>query len=1022
MIPRRCVILIATFVALIGATVALIASLDYRDYMLRGYIDATHSPDLPFRIPRFGVNADLTHYDPDELAYHLELMQQIEVQWVRQVFHWDEADSHWDEWDMLVKAIAQTPGLELVAVLMALTSESPGNLDDFAQFSASFARRYGDYIDAYQIWDEPNIASGWGNQQPNPTHYTALLQATSNAIRQNDPGATIIAAALAPTTEDNRNNMSDFTFLDAILRVGAAEYVDVFAAKPYGFDTSPSDREVAVDHLNFSRIVGLREILEEHGEGEQALWASNWGWNALPDGWKGTDSIWGEVSTEQQTGYTLDALSRSEREWPWLGGLILQQWQPNAAEDDPQWGFALVDQNDQPTALWHALNSYDHPQAATNGLFPAQNPHTEFGGIWSFGDQGADIGWIEDSRFAFAFDGTDVALLLRQGDYVSHLYATIDGKPANKLPTDVSGLAYINLRSGDLQPQLGLVSVARKLEDEQHTLDVVADELIPNELRNRWPLVGFAVSSGDLATPYTRQIQIAGLATTITGFAFILAAINADWRPLNRAVSGLINAIDTGGQFLLAIAASLGLILSMFLTWKDGPITLFKRDVINLGLSMLTAGVVYVQQPAIILTLIAFLILFVLIYYRLETGLILILFWSPFFLRPIELYQFAFPVAEVLLWITFGAWLLKSLAQLGQPSVQDQLRRHLRMIDLGMIAFVVLGVISLSWTVKPSLATTELRTLIVQPTLFYLMLRTMQPNILRQLMWAIVSAGFAVASIGLYEWLTGEGIVTAEDGVQRLASVYGSPNNAALLLGRAIPFALALVLVQRDALMVIALTTMTVAIVLTQSAGALFLGVPVSVVLVLLFVLRRRAWLPIGSLIILGTIGLLIALQSPRFSRMTSLTDGTNFYRIRVWQSSANLLSDHPLTGVGLDQFLYYFRDQYIMPDAWEEPDLSHPHNFILDFWVRLGILGVIWWLFIQWHFWKTNWQHYRTSRDLPLVVGIMGCMANLLAHGLVDNTIFVLDLAYIFVFLLAATSMIENTGAVDMEVSPYES
>ncbi len=86
-----------------------------------------------------------------------------------------------------------------------------------------------------------------------------------------------------------------------------------------------------------------------------ALWASNWGWNSLPDDWSGETSIWGSVDAGTRVTYTLEALDRAEREWPWLGGMILQQWQPDAPPDDPQWGFALIDTNGQPTALWQAL-------------------------------------------------------------------------------------------------------------------------------------------------------------------------------------------------------------------------------------------------------------------------------------------------------------------------------------------------------------------------------------------------------------------------------------------------------------------------------------------------------------------------------------------------------------------------------------------------------------------------------------------------------------------------------------------
>ena len=78
------------------------------------------------------------------------------------------------------------------------------------------------------------------------------------------------------------------------------------------------------------------------------------------------------------------------------------------------------------------------------------------------------------------------------------------------------------------------------------------------------------------------------------------------------------------------------------------------------------------------------------------------------------------------------------------------------------------------------------------------------------------------------------------------------------------------------------------------------------------------------------------------------------------------MLRDHPLLGVGLDNFLYEY-PKYILPEAWREPNLSHPHNIVLDFWVRLGIGGVfiLFWLLAA--FYKQAWSVFKRSGDLYL-------------------------------------------------------
>src|SRR5690606_30651696 len=189
----------------------------------------------------------------------------------------------------------------------------------------------------------------------------------------------------------------------------------------------------------------------------------------------------------------------------------------------------LIDQNDTPTPLYEALAARPQQSHAVNGLYFPANPFTRYSGVWTFGELGADIGWVQDSQLEFDFVGRDVALLLREDNYVAFLYPTIDGQPANATPRDASGNAFINLKSNSESPELRLVPVARELADGTHTLRIVADRGW-----DRWAFAGFAVSSGDLSAPYNRQIGVALFAAVVAGLAAIVTAIQIDWRPLLR--------------------------------------------------------------------------------------------------------------------------------------------------------------------------------------------------------------------------------------------------------------------------------------------------------------------------------------------------------------------------------------------------------------------------------------------------------------------------------------------------------
>ena len=1040
---RNIVIFIITVFIFSGSVITVLATIADRNYQLRGYVDPTQNSNLPFRVPRLGVNADLTQYSEEELAFHLDLMQQANINWVRQEFRWDEIEPQqgefdWQNWDRIIDAVNGFDGIQLIAVLInspewarhpngETETSPPADNTHFEDFVAEFTTRYAENINYYQIWDEPNLAVGWGELSPNTIQYGALLQTAYTTIHSNDAQATVITAGIAPTAETTTLTINDFEFLEQLYAHDLDDYFDAVAGKPYGYNFPPSDRRVQNDVLNFSRVIRLREIMVENGDGRKALWASHWGWNSLPDDWSEESSVWGQVNANQQIQYTNAALDRIEREWAWIGGAILHHWQPTANTNDPIWGFAILNSDNQPSPLWQSLADRPNATHATNGLFAPQNPYTDYEGIWTFGDLGADIGWVEDSRLTFNFNGQDIALLLRQDDYVANLYPTIDSQPANNLPQDNAGNSYIVLTSDSLQPEISLVNISNNLDDTTHQLSIVADELIPDDSQDRWALVGFAVGSGNLEEPYNRQISIAWFTAIVAGISMVVASNQINWTPARQRLLTAVHPLSKISQMGLSGVASLILMLGLLLTWGDSTPQIFRRESIQFGVAIFTAGLIYLN-PTLILNVISALILFVIIFNRIEIGLSLTIFWAPFFLFPIELYRFAFPMVEVLLAITFGAWLLKSSIAISKwvKSPTHPITFKLMQMDYFVIGWVCIGCLSILRAERTGVAITELRTLIIQPSLFYLMIRStpLTQKQINQLVLTLVLAGFAVASISLLQFVRGETIITAEDGARRLAGVYGSPNNLGLFLGRCIPFVVAFLLINANARRRLAtlliLIIMGIVALLSQSVGALFIGIPASIIAVVMLRYRQKAIIPLMILGVIGVIGVVILLQQPRFARVLTFTEGTNFYRLRVWESSFQIIEDHPLTGIGLDQFLYEYRGHYIIPDAWEEPNLSHPHNVILDFWIRLGLLGVLVFLGMQAIFWRSTFTFYQKLHSsnslipLAIVIGLMGNMVNLLAHGLVDNSVYVIDLAYVFAFILALSTRLTNISAID--------
>ena len=694
-------------------------------------------------------------------------------------------------------------------------------------------------------------------------------------------------------------------------------------------------------------------------------------------------------------------------------------------------GFALLDAEGQATPLLTALENRPVPAAAGNGLHPVTSPWADYSGLWTFGKAGADFGWINDSELRFNFVGEEIALLVREGDYVAWLYTTVDGEPANALPRNTDGRAYLNLTSATRQPHVRLVTLARDLSPGPHRLEIVVKELVPDELEARWALAGIAVSNGDPAEAWNRQILAGGIASLIALVALIATARGLPGYAAMNSLELRLTFLHSGLQPVLAVLASLLLMLGMLLTWGDALPAFFRRESLHPLLALLTAGLVLLQ-PGPLLILLALLLLFVLIYNRPALGLMLTLLWAPFYLFPLQLFQYAFPLAEVLVLLTALAWATRQLVQWARqykdhvestaPQIQQQ--RRLQGLDLVLLAWVFLGVLALSWSEQRGSALTELRVLFIEPALFYLVFRHEARSLRTRIMLtdALLTAGLLVALIGLWMFFRGEGVITAEGGARRLVSVYGSPNNAALFLGRCLPFALAWALPGthgiRRWLALVLVVLLLLALALTQSAGALFLGLPLSLAAMLLLAWRRRALLPLLGLAAAGALGIAIApVISPRFARLLDLGSGTIHVRLQLWQSSLAMLRDDPLRGLGLDQFLYAYRNTWILPDAWREPNLSHPHNILLDFWLRLGLAGPLLLTALLLTFWRSVLRAFRSASShgsRVLLAGSMGSMVSLIAHGLVDNSVFVHDLVYIFVLLAGLVA-----NAAEEEKSP---
>jgi O-antigen ligase len=489
------------------------------------------------------------------------------------------------------------------------------------------------------------------------------------------------------------------------------------------------------------------------------------------------------------------------------------------------------------------------------------------------------------------------------------------------------------------------------------------------------------------------------------------------------AASILHERLGDAIHFVLVVATAAVFYASTWLTWGQQISAAFRRwDEGTSIAAMLGLTAVFYFSPWLVVTILSGLALFLLILLRLDVGLALVALVIPFYLLPRAIWDRVFSLAEIVVIMCLISWLFQNLAKVraivgrtpSQGSVISAVSRRLSAVEWATFAFVAVAVASLFVAEYLKYALREFRGIVLEPALFYLMLRTTARD--NRTLWRVVDAlmlaGAIVAIVGLVQFAFNLDLIAAEEGQHRLRSVYGSPNNVGLFLGRVLPVMVAVSLWGRGRrrwLYGLSAVPVTLAIVLSFSKGALLLGLPAALLVMGALVGGRWLWATLATLVA-GGIAAIPILRTPRFQSLLDLTSGTSFFRINVWKSALLMIRDHPILGVGLDNFLYQYRGRYMLPEAWAEPNLSHPHSIVLDYAARMGLVGLAAGIWLQIAFWREALPLRKLQDPLnrALAIGLMGAMADFLAHGLVDASYFVADLSYVFFITLAAVQVMQ--------------
>lgn len=347
--------------------------------------EPTRPPNQLFNSPEYGIHLSQWWHVDDVLPRDLELVQEMGFGWVKQAFAWRDIEGNakgefdWYRPDRIVEQ-ANAANLNLLIRIdhqplwsvQALVdkpitqNQPPADYQDFGDFCFELAKRYKGRIQAYQVWNEPNLSREWGEQSPNPAEYTELLRVCFQGIKTADPEAIVVSAGLAPTGTEPPVAMPDDAFLQGMYDAGAADYFDALGLNAPGYKAPPElppeaglNQEWGGHRWNvFRHVEDMRDIMVANGDADKQVVILETGWILQQE--LHPSYTWHGVTEEQQAEYLVGAYQFARENWrPWIGPIFTiymadATWTP---EEHEQYWWSIVLPDGTPRSAYLALKA-----------------------------------------------------------------------------------------------------------------------------------------------------------------------------------------------------------------------------------------------------------------------------------------------------------------------------------------------------------------------------------------------------------------------------------------------------------------------------------------------------------------------------------------------------------------------------------------------------------------------------------------------------------------------------------------
>ena len=116
----------------------------------------------------------------------------------------------------------------------------PDDLNELHWFIHKLIETVGPYIDAIEIWNEPNLRREWTGRPLSGGSYMELFRVGYEAARAYSPNIIVVTAGLAPTGNHAGVSVDDRAFLRQMYAAGLGDYADIkIGVHPYGWGNPP---------------------------------------------------------------------------------------------------------------------------------------------------------------------------------------------------------------------------------------------------------------------------------------------------------------------------------------------------------------------------------------------------------------------------------------------------------------------------------------------------------------------------------------------------------------------------------------------------------------------------------------------------------------------------------------------------------------------------------------------------------------------------------------------------------------